>query len=281
MIMNINSSASIQADHLHRSLVKLAHADMARDYLCIRAKNQHGLSNIKVNQLHMGIILHGQQRLNTYNKQIELNAGDLFIIKPDTVADTVNIPDSETGEYLTILVPMCEEVIHAAQMIWAKPITDKTESILRFSITDFAESLLEWQTALFQYDLVKARLSIAAILVQLCQQHCADVLILPQPKLATQIYQWVIENPQHQWQSSEIEMRLGLSSATLRRKLSHEQTSLREIITQARLAYALELLYSNKLPMKTIAAKSGYQSTATFRERFMQRYEVDPAVLSL
>ncbi|ENX33447.1 hypothetical protein F889_02107 [Acinetobacter colistiniresistens] len=272
---------SIEAQHLHESLVRLAHADIARDYLCIRAKNQHGLSNIKVNQLHMGIILHGQQRLNIYNKQIELNVGDLFIIKPDTVADTMNIPDPETGEYLTILVPMCEEVIHAAQMIWAKPITDKTESILRFSITDFAESLVEWQTALFQQDLVKARLCIAAILVQLCQQHCADVLILPSPKLATQIYHWVIDDPQHQWQSSEIEMRLGLSSATLRRKLSHEQTSLREVITHARLSHALELLYTNKLPMKTIAAKSGYQSVATFRERFMQRYQVDPAVLAV
>ena len=34
-------------------------------------------------------------------------------------------------------------------------------------------------------------------------------------------------------------------------------------------------------PMKTIAAKSGYQSVATFRARFMQRYQVDPNVLAL
>jgi len=279
--MNIDSTAAMDEQYLHRSLVRLAFADMTRDYLCIRAKNQHGLSNIQVNQLHMGMILHGQQQLKMYNQQVNLRAGDLFIIKPDTVADTVNIPDPETGEYLTILVPMCEEVIHAAQMIWAKRITDKTKAILQFSIEDFAPHLLAWQKALFEQDLVKARLSIAAILVQLCQQHCADVLIVPPLKLSKQIYQWVLDQPQHQWQSNEIETRLGLSSATLRRKLSHEQTSLREIIMHARLAHALELLYSSKLPMKTIAAKSGYQSAATFRERFIQRYEVDPAVLSL
>lgn len=279
--MNIDSAATKDAQHLHHSLVSLARADMARDYLCIRAKNQHGLANIQVNQLHMGMILHGQKQLTLHHQQVNLSAGDLFIIKPDTVADTVNIPDPETGEYLTILVPMCEEVIQAAQMIWAKPITDKTEAILRFSIHDFASHLLSWQTALFEQDLVKARLSIAAILVQLCQQHCSDVLIVPAPQLSKRIYQWVLEQPQHAWQSSEIEARLGLSSATLRRKLSHEQTSLREIITRARLAYALELLYSNKLPMKTIAAKSGYQSVATFRARFMQRYQVDPNVLAL
>lgn len=279
--MNIDSAATMDAQHLHGLLVSLARADMARDYLCIRAKNQHGLANIQVNQLHMGMILHGQKQLMLHHQQVNLSAGDLFIIKPDTVADTVNIPDPETGEYLTILVPMCEEVIQAAQMIWAKPITDKTEAILRFSIHDFAPHLLSWQTALFEQDLVKARLSIAAILVQLCQQQCSDVLIVPAPQLSKRIYQWVLEQPQHAWQSSEIEARLGLSSATLRRKLSHEQTSLREIITRARLAYALELLYSNKLPMKTIAAKSGYQSVATFRARFMQRYQIDPNVLAL
>jgi AraC-like DNA-binding protein len=32
--------------------------------------------------------------------------------------------------------------------------------------------------------------------------------------------------------------------------------------------------------MKTIAAKSGYQSVSIFRERFMQRYGVDPTVLA-
>lgn len=279
--MNINYSASLETHQLHQSLVKLARADMARDYLCIRSKNQHGLSNIKVNQLHMGIILHGQQQLNIQTKQINLSAGDMYIVKPDTIINAVNRPDPVTDEYLTILVPMCEEVIQAAQMIWAKPVIDKTEAILRFSIDDFASHLAEWQRALFDNNLVKARLCIASILVQLCQQNCSDVLIVPPPKLAKLIYDWVSDNPQHHWQSSEIEMRLGLSSATLRRKLSHEETSLRETITHARLAYALELLYSKKLPMKTIAAKSGYQSVSIFRERFMQRYDIDPAVLAV
>ncbi|MEQ1064868.1 AraC family transcriptional regulator [Acinetobacter sp. XH1741] len=278
--MNINYSSSIEAHQLHQSLVRLARADMARDYLCIRSTNQHGLSNIKVNQLHMVFILYGQQQLNIQTKQISLNSGDLYIIKPDTIIDAVNLPDPITGEYLTILVPMCEEVIQAAQMIWAKPVVDKTEAILKFTIDDFATSLAEWQMALFNQDVVKARLCITSILVQLCQQRYSDVLIVPPPKLTKIIHDWVVEDPQHAWQSSEIEMRLGLSSATLRRKLSHEETSLRETITQARLAYALELLYSKKLPMKTIAAKSGYQSVAIFRERFMQRYGVDPAVLA-
>lgn len=78
---------------------------------------------------------------------------------------------------------MCDEVIQAAQMIWAKPVVDRTDAILMFSIDDFATSLTEWQRALFNDDVVKARLCITAILVQLCQRHCSDVLIVPPPKL--------------------------------------------------------------------------------------------------
>lgn len=279
--MNMHHPACIEAHHLHQSLVALARADIARDYLCIRATRQHGLSHLKVNKLHMGIVLQGQKHIKSQNQQLHLTAGDLFIMKPDIIVDAVNIPDAETGEYLTILVPFCEQVIQAAQMIWATPIIDKTEDILKFSIDDFSGHLSTWQEGLFEQDLVKARLCITSILVQLCQQHYADVLIVPPAKLSKIIHQWVVEDPQHHWQSHDIEMRLGMSSATLRRKLSQEETSLRETISHARLAYALELLYSNKLPMKTIAAKSGYQSVATFRERFMQRYDVDPAVIAI
>ena len=280
-MMGSDHTALVEKNCLHSSLVALARADIAADYLCIRAKNQHGLTNVKVNQLQMGIILYGQKQLNIPTKQLNLGAGDIVIMKPDTIIDAVNIPDQETGEYLTILVPICEEVIKAAQMIWAKPITDKTAEVLKFSIHDFSTQLTEWQTALFCNDWVKARLCITAILIQLCQKNYADVLIVPPPKLSKTIHEWVSEEPQRNWQSRDIEMRLGMSGATLRRKLSHENTSLRETIAHARLAYAIGLLYSSKLPMKTVAAKSGYQSVATFRERFLQRYGIDPSVLSV
>jgi len=280
LLMNMHHPAFLENDDLHQSLLALAQAGLAQDYLCIRSRNQHGLSHFKVNKLHMGMVLRGQKKINTQSTQVHLSAGDLFILKPDIITDAVNIPDVKTGEYLTILVPFCEEVIQAAQMIWAKPITDKTADILKFSIDDFSTALFTWQDALFKQDLVKARLTITSILVQLCQQHYADVLIIPPSKLSKIIHQWVIDEPQYHWRSSDIEMRLGMSSATLRRKLSQEETSLRETITHARLTYALELLYSSKLPMKTIAAKSGYQSVATFRERFIAHYHVDPAVIS-
>ncbi len=267
-------------NQLYQSLVELARSDIERDYLCIRATKQHGLSNVQASQLHMGIILCGKKRLNSPLVQVNLSVGDILFIKPDTIIDATNIPEESIGEYLSIVVPICDEVIQAAQIIWAKPIIDKTADILKFTINDFSMELVEWQEALFQNNQVKARLCIASMLLKLCQYGFADVLLLPPPKLPKIIYQWVFADPEHNWLSNEIEMKLGMSSATLRRKLKAEGTSLRDVITQARLAKAIELLYSNKLPMKTIAAKSGYQSVSIFRGRFIERYGIDPAVLA-
>lgn len=276
-----NQSMDEENMNLRQSLVQLARADIERDYLCVRAKNQHGLSNVKVNQLNMGIILQGKKNINIHKEQMSLTAGDLIFMKPDTIIDAMNIPDVVTGEYLTIVVPICDEVIQAVQILWASPITNKTDDVLKFSIFDFATELFDWQQALFKHDLVKARMCIALILIELCRKGFADVLVLAPPKLSKIIYQWVYEDPQHNWLANEIETKLGMSSATLRRKLRSEGTSLREVLTQARLAKAIELLYSYKLPMKTIASKAGYQSLSTFRERFIQRYGFDPSILLL
>ncbi|OUY08187.1 helix-turn-helix domain-containing protein [Acinetobacter populi] len=266
---------------LYSSLVALAKADVARDYLCIRAKNQHGLSSVKVNQLHLGIIVSGEKKVNMQNLKMSLLAGDILIMKADAIIDAVNIPDQHTGEYLTILVPVCEEVIQATQLIWAKPITDKSNDIFKFSIRDFALELSTWQAALFNHDLAQARLCIVGILLKLCQSGHADILVIPAPNLSKKIYQSVMNEPQRDWQSRDIEMQMALSGATLRRKLSAEGTTLRETITHARLAYALSLLYSKNLPLKSIAAKSGYHSVAVFKHRFYQRYGFDPQVLSM
>ncbi|WP_372588200.1 helix-turn-helix domain-containing protein [Acidovorax sp. BLS4] len=45
----------------------------------------------------------------------------------------------------------------------------------------------------------------------------------------------------------------------------------------ARVGQALHLLLTSRLPVKTIAARVGYDSAATFSKRFSERYGLDPA----
>jgi AraC-like DNA-binding protein len=69
---------------------------------------------------------------------------------------------------------------------------------------------------------------------------------------------------------------LGVSGATLRRRLSVEKTTLRSAVTEARLSCAMELLYTTRWPIKTVAARVGYRSSSTFVRRFTERYGMEP-----
>ncbi|NYF36495.1 transcriptional regulator GlxA family with amidase domain [Stenotrophomonas sp. JAI102] len=54
---------------------------------------------------------------------------------------------------------------------------------------------------------------------------------------------------------------------------------MRELITDARLAHAMGLLYTTRLPLKTVAARVGYRSLGSFSKRFVERYGLEPAAI--
>jgi AraC-like DNA-binding protein len=86
----------------------------------------------------------------------------------------------------------------------------------------------------------------------------------------------VSEAPARPWSSAMLERLLHVSGATLRRKLAAEGTSLREVVTEARLHHAVALLQTRPLPLKTVAAQSGYRSVQAFSRQFEARFGVDP-----
>ena len=69
----------------------------------------------------------------------------------------------------------------------------------------------------------------------------------------------------------------GLSGPTLRRRLAGESTSLRAVIADARIAEALRLLMTSRLPVKAVAARVGYSSVASFSRQFTERYGTEPS----
>jgi len=103
------------------------------------------------------------------------------------------------------------------------------------------------------------------------------MLLPPAPSIAAQMRELIAAQPLRALRSRDLEDSLDLSGATLRRHLADERTSLRELLVDARLAHAMELLYTTRWPLKTVAARAGYRSTRSFSQRFQQRYGLDPA----
>jgi AraC-like DNA-binding protein len=178
--------------------------------------------------------------------------------------------------YLTLMVPLCQEVMDAARLLWAAPVAAQGDSMAVTHITQLEPQLQAWRHALQAQRPDQARLALSSLLLRLCAQGHTALLAPPLPGFAAQVRAIVTAQPAREWRSRDFEDALGLSGATLRRRLSAEQTTLSEVIVHARLAQAMELLYTTRWPIKTIAARVGYRSPASFSRRFAQRYGLEP-----
>lgn len=130
-----------------------------------------------------------------------------------------------------------ENVLQAARLLYGSVVAQEAAAavMVAVSLDDIASALHTWAEATAQ--LVKPSpptwpCQIAVYLLQ--QGHCG--LLWPVPKdLKTQIAQWVQTQPEHRWQSTDIEALMHMSAATLRRRLAAEGSSLKQVILHARM----------------------------------------------
>ncbi|MXV06989.1 MULTISPECIES: helix-turn-helix transcriptional regulator [unclassified Xanthomonas] len=258
-------------------LASLADCAQAEGYACISARREHGARSVEIPRPQLAILLQGRKQVRTATQTLAFVPGDLFLVTRRCRIDVVNIPDPNSGVYLSVLVPLCEEALSAARVLWNEPLPAAGAELARLRAEDVGGTLLQWRQALQDGRYTEARLALAALVVALCRRGHGGLLLPPAPSVAAQVRDLVAAQPQRAWRSRDIEDSLGLSGATLRRHLASEGTSLRELLADARLAHAMQLLYTTRWPLKTVAAHAGYRSVRSFSQRFQQRYGLDPA----
>lgn len=260
-------------------LTALAGAAREAGFACICARHAHGLSSVDVDRPRLTIVLQGHGRFASGGAVAELDPGDVLLATGRCRLDVLHVPEPRgagAGAYLALSVPLCEEVIDAARLLWARPVPVREAGIVRLDSAEFADDLQRWSAALEAGRYVEARLALAALVVALCARGHTALLAPAPPGVADEVRRLVGERPERDWRSRDFEAALGLSGATLRRRLAAEGSSLREAVASARLARALDLLYTTRWPLKTVAARVGYRSTASFVRRFGERYGLDP-----
>ena len=81
------------------------------------------------------------------------------------------------------------------------------------------------------------------------------------------------------WTAERICGELGLSEATLRRRLASEGSTLTALLVDARMSTALTLLQATAKPVSEIAFAVGYESPSRFAIRFRQRFGFAPTAV--
>ncbi|MFT4256489.1 MAG: helix-turn-helix domain-containing protein [Pseudoxanthomonas sp.] len=257
-------------------LAALAACPRAEGYACVAARREHGVRSVNVERPTLAIVLQGRKRVRSASQALEFAPGDVFLMLRRCRLDAINIPDAASGLYLTLTIPLCEQVIEAARLLWTEAAPGDGEDIARLDSADLADPLLRWTAALRAGRYAEARTALAMLVIDLCRRGHTALLLPPPPSLAGQLHELVLAQPAREWKSHHFEQALGLSGATLRRRLAAENTHLREIVATARLACAIELLYTTRWPVKTIAARVGYRSVSSFTRRFVARYGLEP-----
>jgi len=97
------------------------------------------------------------------------------------------------------------------------------------------------------------------------------------PELADRVRALLAAEPARAWRSDEVAARLGVSEATLRRKLAASGTGFGDLLIDIRMSAALFLLQSTGRPVTEIAGDVGYESPSRFAARFRARFDFSPS----
>jgi AraC-like DNA-binding protein len=101
----------------------------------------------------------------------------------------------------------------------------------------------------------------------------------PPDSFSARVRRLAAPRPDHDWTGPAIATQLGVSEATLRRRLQEEGTSLREMLTDIRMTHAMGLLQSSNMPVSAIAASAGFESQSRFAIRFRSRFGFPPSAV--
>jgi AraC-like DNA-binding protein len=98
-----------------------------------------------------------------------------------------------------------------------------------------------------------------------------------EPTVATRVRDLVRTDCARGWSSGEIAGTLGMSEATLRRRLRETGQSVTAMIADARMASALGILQTSAMSIDRVALEVGYASASKFAARFRARFGLSPS----
>lgn len=249
-------------------------------FLLARAGNAYCLRSIRTTDPLLSIVLKGRKRIRHDDEVIEVLPGHVVAVAAGSCMDVENIPDPECGEYLAALLLVPEEVLNITRALLGEGLGMQSPDAppcrlvdLETIVTEVAQCIESGGAA------TRPRFhhALSGLLLKLHELGIGTLLKPVRPRLADSISVLLAKEPARDWRSVDLEDRLAMSGATLRRQLAAEQTSLREILSETRLGQALQLLQSTRLPVKTVAARAGYRSVSSFVRRFRERYGVEPS----
>lgn len=243
------------------------------------ARQHYRLSAVTCDQPLLIVPLAGTKTIHDLPGAMRATRQDFLTVHRAVSLDMENTPATDAPYRAWFLSFPWHLIQLARQFLQQQPASFPAPQQRTVSVGKVAELLpallavLDAQTA----DAATQDYARLGLLLALIRCGHGDFLRAEEPGLAPRVRLLVAAEPDRDWVSLDFETAFNVSAATLRRRLAAEGCSLRDVLREARLHHALALLQTRKLPLKTVALKSGYRSLASFRENFTERFGIAPS----
>jgi len=258
-------------------LFSMASASSPLPCVCLRALRTHQIKKYEAECATFSFPLRGSFRFREKESWVTVKPGEMLVVPNARSLDIEYATEETSGEFVALSVILFEEQLEAARLLLAAPPVAEVGAIAAVSVSEVLEPLIRWNQAMREGKRPFAVHALVEVILRLYTLGHRGLLRPRDPSLAMKIRQMISDKPARRWTASEVEHHFGLSGPTLRRRLAAESTSLRAIIADARIALALRLLMGSDLPVKTVAARVGYSSVASFSRQFSERYGIEPS----
>ncbi len=232
------------------------------------------LAAVKLRRAALVLVLEGTKDLCTAGRRHRFPAGAAIALPAGWRGDVVNDPDAASGVYRALCLDFPPELIlraHRAHPDWAgRPLARaqrlrvRLDAVLGGAVQHFAEGLAlpDLPRSMLEHRAMEVLLALVGQGVLPLEVHAGA------ERIGEAVHRLVSWDPERRWTADALAAELGLSNATLRRRLAAEGTALRRVLADARMSLAETLLREEATTVREVALATGYASPSRFARRF-------------
>ncbi|MDC9819754.1 helix-turn-helix transcriptional regulator [Pectobacterium polonicum] len=227
------------------------------------------------------LVLSGQLTILEQDKATVIDtSSQLCLVTPDASADLAKTPGGHDSAFRSIFLTFSPTLLtrfyhrYPDESVPVHPPRPFTLLMLDDDLTSTLQHLVEGITTNV---LNESRLELRLMdMLLVLSERGYRFGVPPQPGVTTQLRTLISEEPERHWTAQSAGRRLAMSEATLRRRLSAEQTRFEVLLLETRMQHAMMLVQTTSWSMQRLAEACGYKSSARFSERFKTRFGCSP-----
>lgn len=248
----------------------------------IQAKKSHELRRVPILLPALCRVIEGKKILYCDSGNLCAGRDQIILMSAGTELTIANHPN-EHG-YIAEFISFSPQLIHNFFSKFSELQPTKSHSRFKNCIAIDTNFIMVWEN--LKYSLIKDMPSAmqeyyayGVFLTLVLAGQSISHLINAQASVSTHVQQTLLLDPAFAWTVEDVATRLHMGSSTLRRKLTHEKKSFREILEDVRLGIALNQIQTTNQPIAFISDACGYSSASKFSQRFRLRYGISPSTL--